>query len=696
MLPFLLLSASLFMESLYRIRHSWVEKSSTITMNSEIETKAPTERILVIMEPHAEVARLLRVAKRKAAKQGLQWEVALIECASHHQLNKFERESVLGALTLAEQMGALTTRWQADSQLSGIQEMLDTYQARGIAIAAIIAAHTPKESRWPRLRRSLPEKLNRGLGHRIPVTAVALSAEGYYGNYWRKLPKGRLEDVLIALFSVLLATCMIELLHLAFPEAIGSHNRNKAIVYMIACAFCATRHGLLAGITAAITSYFTLNLFYIAPQYSLLIDDVADMVNAGLFLTGGIMLSMIGGHWYDARQMLSRRAERFHSLLKIHRVALNKNTAAEAIAALDAELSVLLGTEIVFYLPSLMDESQLGSAVARDISLTEPEQKALQICWEESKTTGVGAPYRPEDCQWRFEPLTTVDDEIGVLGIRVTDTMVMDTDFGRLLSGIADQVALILERLQLGQTAETNKIQAEREKLRSMLLSSVSHDLKTPLASIIGSLSVFRSMGERLPEVQRNTLISTALDEAQRLDSFISNILDMTRIESGQIELREEWVEPGSLVSDVRKRLRDRLRNNTVTIYAPDAPIEVALDPVLTAQVLQNLLDNAAKYTAPGTAVEIRWSAGNSGFALEVRDHGRGIPSDQLEKVFDKYARINKQDHQIAGTGLGLAIARAVMQAQGGKIFAANHPEGGAVFTIILPKTRIPDDRKAA
>jgi two-component system sensor histidine kinase KdpD len=685
------------MEFLSTIHHSRREKTYTTKMTSKAETLEHKARILVILEPHLEITRLFRVAKRKALQQNLDWEVVLIETpALQQRLGMAEQEGLLGAITLAEQMGALVTRWRSPKMLTGIHEILAEYKGRGIEVSALVAAQIHQPRSWFRFGKPLIEQISSTFSQQLSIISVPLSPDPTLRNQWARLLNVNYEDVLIALFTVLLATSVIELIEYTVPEAIGSHNRNKSIIYMIACAFCATRYGLLAGITAAISSYAALNLFYVTPNYDLIINDMSDAVNVGLFLLGGIILSFIGSHGYGNSMMFSKRADRFHSLLKVHRLALNKTSPGEAIAALDNELRILLGADIVFYMPAMLDETRLEMVVPKDIVLNESEQKALQICWEESKTTGVGAPYRPDDCQWRFEPLTTAQDEIGVFGIRVTEAMVMDADFGRLISGIADQVALILERLHLGQMAEDSKIQAEREKLRAMLLSSVSHDLKTPLASIIGSLSVYRSMGNRLPEEQRHILISTAIDEAQRLDSFISNILDMTRIESGQIELREEWTDPNQMISEVRRRLRERLRHHTIVVNAPPNPIEVAMDPVMTAQVMQNLLDNAAKYTAHGTTIEITWRADTSGFTLEVHDHGAGIPADQLEKIFDKYTRINRQDHQVAGTGLGLAIARAVMQAQGGTVTASNHPNGGGVFTLTLPKTRTPDEQKAA
>jgi two-component system sensor histidine kinase KdpD len=230
----------------------------------------------------------------------------------------------------------------------------------------------------------------------------------------------------------------------------------------------------------------------------------------------------------------------------------------------------------------------------------------------------------------------------------------------------------------------------EREKLRSMLLSSVSHDLKTPLASIIGSLSVYKRMrkSERLSPEIADELTETALDEAQRLDSFISNILDMTRIESGEIEFNKDWVTPYEPLAAIKKRLRQRLRYHKLEITTSETEYEVEMDQMMTEQILQNLIDNAAKYSPANTEIQVSFGPDGKGFSYKIRDQGKGIPDDKFEAIFDKYERLRLTDSQIAGTGLGLAICKASKEKQNARIEVSNHEDGGAVFTIWFPKYR--------
>jgi len=383
-----------------------------------------------------------------------------------------------------------------------------------------------------------------------------------------------------------------------------------------------------------------------------------------------------------ARRELSTQA-----LFTLYRITANAFTRQQALEKLQRTLSRMLEMDVAFFLPSVMKPERIDAAFPTGLSLFDNDCKALDVCWNEMKTTGVAAPFNP-GTDWRFEPMLASSGEVGVLGVRPRHGQSLDPWYGRLLTAIADQTASALEHMELERSMEATRIREEREKLRSMLLSSVSHDLKTPLAGIIGSLSVHNTMGGRLTPERRDALLETALEEAHRLDSFITNILDMTRLESGKIEFHYEWHDVSSIIRQVVKRLQHRLRKYQLVVHSIPENIEVYMDMVMTGQVLQNLLDNACKYTPPGTAIDITSRRNEEGLFIDVHDHGEGLPSDKLAHVFDKYARIQKEDSQVAGTGLGLAICKSVMEAQGGWITAANHPQGGAIFTICLPRWR--------
>jgi two-component system, OmpR family, sensor histidine kinase KdpD len=262
-------------------------------------------------------------------------------------------------------------------------------------------------------------------------------------------------------------------------------------------------------------------------------------------------------------------------------------------------------------------------------------------------------------------------------------------DERRLLDALMDQAALAIERVYLVEDMEGVKRTVETERLRSALLTSISHNLKTPLAAVLGAASAMRDVGVRLDDVRKEDLLATIVDESERLNRFIANLLDMTRLESGAITPYLALHDPGEIVGSALSRAAKILARHKVEIeIAKDLPM-LELDPVLFEQVLFNLLDNAAKYAAAGTTIAIRAWSENDSIRFQILDEGDGIPPGELEQIFDKFYRVHKADTVRAGTGLGLAISRGFVEVMGGTITAANRTDrSGAVFTVVLPVRR--------
>lgn len=523
------------------------------------------------------------------------------------------------------------------------------------------------------------------------VEIVPLSG-GYYRQSLAeklRLRSVRPQDFAYALLAVGTAYLGTSVLQSLLPPALFRINdQNVALLFMIACAFVAGRFGLLPGLVASVASFFTVNYYFTVPYHIIKIATVTDIINMGLFLSAALLISLFTSQTREYARKSARRELSTNALFTLYRMASEASSREQALEKMQRKLERMLEVEVAFFLPPTVNPDRIEPAFPHTLVLSEADNKALKGCWADMKTTGVASPFNP-GTQWRFEPMIGPAGEVGVLGVRPRGKAHLDAWFGQLLTAIADQTAIVLEHIDLEHSMAETRIREEREKLRSMLLSSVSHDFKTPLAGIIGALSVHRSLGERLSAAKRSELIEAAIEEAQRLDSFITNILDMTRLESGNVQFHREWHPLKDIIHNVPKRLRHRLRQHKLTVHPCPANVEVYVDVMMTEQVMQNLLDNACKYTPPGTSIEILCSASaEKGVICEVRDHGVGMPAEKLERIFNKYERLEKKDTQVAGTGLGLAISRSIMEAQGGQIIAANHPEGGAVFTLLLPKWR--------
>jgi len=249
-----------------------------------------------------------------------------------------------------------------------------------------------------------------------------------------------------------------------------------------------------------------------------------------------------------------------------------------------------------------------------------------------------------------------------------------------------DQSALAIERVRLVEDLDRAKRAAETDRLRSALLTSISHDLKTPLAAVLGAAGTLRSLSDILGQEAKSDLVVTIVDEAERLNRFIANLLDMTRLESGAVVPNAALHDLGEIVGSALERASKILVRHRVEVeLAKDLPM-VSVDPVLFEQVLFNLLDNAAKYAPSGTSVRIQSWRDRDSVVLQVLDEGEGIPPADLEQIFDKFYRVQKVDQVRAGTGLGLAISRGFIEAMHGTITAANRTDrSGAVSTVTLP-----------
>jgi two-component system sensor histidine kinase KdpD len=325
-------------------------------------------------------------------------------------------------------------------------------------------------------------------------------------------------------------------------------------------------------------------------------------------------------------------------------------------------------------------------------TLDEADLAAAKWTWENDRAAGRGSDTLP-GAKRLFLPMHTGRGAVGVVGIDSDKPgPLLTPDQRRLLDALMDQGALAIERVRLVEDMDRVERTAETERLRSALLTSISHDLKTPLAAVLGAASTLRDVGDRLSDGEKADLLSTVIDESERLNRFIANLLDMTKLESGAVAPNLAPHDLSEIVGSALRRANKILGHHRVQLdLATDMPM-VNLDAVLFEQVLFNLLDNAAKYAPPNTTIAIRSWRDREAVALQIADEGDGIPQGDLEHIFDKFYRAQKTDQVRAGTGLGLAISRGFVEAMHGTIVATNRADRrGAVFTITLP---IPDERQ--
>jgi two-component system sensor histidine kinase KdpD len=344
----------------------------------------------------------------------------------------------------------------------------------------------------------------------------------------------------------------------------------------------------------------------------------------------------------------------------------------------------VFNAQAVILLPDAEGRIRHPAGASTNASLHGADLSVAQWVFDRGEPAGIGTETLPA-AHAHYVPLAGAQGRIGVLALQPTSLRrLFIPEQQRLLETFASQVALALERARLGAAAHASELATESERLRNALLASISHDLRTPLASIVGASSSLLERGDKVADADRAELLRAINEEAQRMAGLIDNVLDMARIQAGAASLNLEWQPLEELVGATLKRLERRLAGHRVAVHVPDDLPLVHVDGVLIGQVLANLLDNAVKYTPPGTQISISAEADADQVRVSVADEGPGLPPGEEKRVFEKFHRAAPEGAQ-SGVGLGLSIAKAILQAHGGAIEAENLPAGGAVFRFSLP-----------
>jgi two-component system sensor histidine kinase KdpD len=393
--------------------------------------------------------------------------------------------------------------------------------------------------------------------------------------------------------------------------------------------------------------------------------------------------------------MTRERAAMTENLYLFSRKVASVYTLDDLLWATSYQIAQMLKVRVVILLPE-GDGIAVGAGYPPEDHLDESDVAAATWVWQHGSAAGRGADTLPGAKRF-FLPLRTGRGTVAVIGLDSDRPgPLLTPDQRRLFDALADQAALAIERINFAQDSDRARLAAETERLRSALLTSISHDLRTPLSGILGAATALKSQRASLDATAQEELIATVQEEAERLNRFITNLLDMTRLESGALAPRMDDVDLGDVIGSALRRASKVLANHRVVLaMASDIPA-LQLDPVLFEQVLFNLLDNATKYSPEGSEVRLSVAVKSNHVQIEIADEGDGIPDADLEHIFDKFYRVHAADSK-TGTGLGLSICRGFVEAMGGTIRAGNRADRrGALFTITLPlPARAPQEQAA-
>lgn len=639
---------------------------------------AAGDRILVCVDHQARGAELVRHARRRADRMRAPWEVLYIETPRSVDLSDAERNTLTATLRLAEHLdGEVRTLPGRD-----IAEAIIRYAtAHNVTHIIIGKAARP---RWREfVKGSVLHEVIRLSGN-ISVDVVAgieQAAASQGTGVASARPSARIDLPSYALSTVYIALAVGA--GMVLDQVLDV--QNVALVFLMAILASAVTAGLGPALYTSFASALAFNFFFLPPVYTLTIHDPESVIALMFFLLVGITASNLTAGVQRQAVAAAKRARMTEELNHFSRKLAGARTLDDVLWATSYQIASMLSVRVVLLLP---DDGTLAvqAGYPPDDTLADADIAAARWAWDHDRPAGRGADTLP-GARRLYLPMRTKRNSVGVIGLDDDKPgPILTPDQRRLLDALADQAAVAIERIQLVKDLDSARLAAESDRLRSALLTSISHDLKTPLASILGSAGTLKDYADTLSEQDRVDLLASVIDESERLNRFISNLLDMTRLESGAIQPNRGLHDLSDIVGTTVRRAAKILANHRITVeLARDLPM-LRVDPVLLEQVLFNLLDNAAKYAPVGTVVSLQGWVDSGSVVTQVMDEGPGIPPEDLENVFDSFYRVRKTDHVSAGTGLGLSICRGFTEALGGTIIARNRTDrSGAVFTIKLP-----------
>jgi two-component system sensor histidine kinase KdpD len=642
---------------------------------------AAGERLLVCISEDPRAAGLVRYTKRLADRLHATWMVLYIETKRSLRLSEEERDRIADTFRLAQALGG-----EPVTVPGGDRRIADDVVAYAQAnnITQIIVGKSTRSRMFELLHGSVVRDLLRRCGN-ISVHVIA-SAELDQGTIPKKSVRTA-EDVqefdprpyLAAIVAVALATGTSEVL---WPW-IGLENTD--LVFLTAIVGIAVRFGLWPSLFASAVSALCYNFFFTVPYYTFSVADPRNVVAILFFTVVAVIVSNVAARARSLALAAMSRARTTESLYVFSRKLSGVGTLDDVLWATAYQIALMLKVRVVLLLPE-DGLIEVKAGYPPEDFLDQADLAAANWAWEHDRSAGRGADTLP-GAKRLFLPMRTSRGAIGVVGIDSDKTgPLLTPDQRRLLDALIDQGALAIERVHLVDELDEAERRVYADRLRAALLTSISHDLKTPLAAILGAVGALKDLASSLSDQAKTDLLATILEESERLNRFIANLLDMTRLEGGSFKPNMALHDISEIVATALQRTSKLLAHHKVELEIPaDLPM-LELDPVLFEQVLVNLLDNAAKYAPPGSTLRISSWREDDRIKLQVADEGSGIPPEELERIFDKFHRVQKGDQVRAGTGLGLAISRGFVEAMGGSITATNRTDrSGAIFTVTLP-----------
>lgn len=651
----------------------------------------PTDERLLVCVNEAPVAKtLVRAGRRMADRARIPWIVATVLTPRHETLPAQARAATTEALRLAETLGAETVTLHAESD--AVAELLRFARARNVS-RVLVGRPRTHGAWWRKLASLLREPVaGRLLDAATDFEVTVVTAHGPpdpAGPSWWPNIRPDWRGYVAAAGAIALASLI------AWPVGVWDAIPGGAIsaIYLTAVLVVGANHGLGASLVATALGSIAYNFLYTEPYYTLTVSNPEDLVSILVFLVGAVFTGSLAGRLKAQVESMRASQRRTETLYDFARKIASASNADDVLWAGAYHIAATLDCQSLILMPGPAGALEQVQGHPSIEDLDARAEGAARWAFERNAPAGSGTATLPMS-EWLFVPLAAGEKPLGVIGVRFKDrSRSLDPETRRLLLAVEDQVAVAVERERLAEELADARVSSESERLRGALLNSVSHDLRTPLATVIGTVSALAEDAGVLGPDDRRELIGTALDQARRLDRYVQNLLDMTRLGHGALTPRRVPVELAEIVGRVRADLARILANHRLEVEIPrDLPM-LDVDPVLIGQAVTNVIENAAKYAPPGTAITVSARAEGRDALVFVTDEGPGIPDGERDRVFDLFHRVTQGDGRPAGSGLGLAIVRGLVEAHGGTASALEGPgRRGATILLRLPLAAPPID----
>lgn len=637
------------------------------------------ERLLVCVSPSPLSERLVRTTRRLARRLDAEWIAAYVEIPGHTHLSEADENRVAQTLRLAEELGARPVRLTGRS----VAETLTNY-ALSRNVTKIVAGK-PLRSRWREwLHGSIIDQI---LRHSQDLDVYVISGKAEPVQLLPAQPSDSGQP--FEWRSYLLGTGLVLLVTLlGLPLRPFINPTNLVMLYLAVVMVTAVWLGRWPAIVASILSVILFDIIFVPPYYTFVVADAEYLLTFAGFLAVGLVISTLAARAQEQAQAARRREAQTAALYELSQRLANVSGLADIAQTTVNHVQATFNSPAAIFMADESGEQLVLQATTSNFELETDGTAVADWVFSQGQPAG-----RYTDTltgvDGYYLPLQTSDQIIGVLSLNFPDDYKSSLagEQRHLLNSFSSQVALALERSRLAEQARHARLLEETEKLQTTLLNSISHDLRTPLASITGALSSLLDDADLLTAAAQHDLVHTAWEQALRLNRLVGNLLEMTRLESGAMKVVcqpydvEELV--GATLAQMPNRLQGRLIKRTVPADLPP----VAIDLTLMVQALMNLVDNAIKYAPPNEPIEIEAYQEQQTVVIAVKDRGPGLPETELEHIFTKFFRLNPGG--ISGTGLGLSIARGIVEAHNGRIWAQNQSGGGAIFSMALPLARV-------